>query len=205
MTNTDSERALRTARAQAAVVRTLTSELKREGHETDGAEGLRAQAVEESARLSSALEGLSRARRAIRAPLDTRPKPCLPLERQRPRVLVVEDDDASRAVLVEALGVEFEVTEAVNGAQGLKAATERTFDALVTDVRMPEMDGITMAERIAGVRGSPLLPVIFLTAETAPERIAAGFSAGATSYMVKPVDLDLLEEELRWLLGVSSP
>jgi DNA-binding response OmpR family regulator len=58
-------------------------------------------------------------------------------------------------------------------------------------------------EEIRQRQAPATVPVVFLTAESAPERVAAGFSAGATSYLVKPVDLDLLDQELR--LALASP
>jgi DNA-binding response OmpR family regulator len=61
-----------------------------------------------------------------------------------------------------------------------------------------------MVERIRRMKAPAAVPVVFLTGETAPERVAAGFSAGGTSYLIKPVDLDLLGLELRCVLGAPG-
>jgi DNA-binding response OmpR family regulator len=153
----DEHSALRTARAQAAIVRTLAAEMQREGCGDDA----------------------------------------------WPRVLVVEDEEATRVAIVRGLAPEYEVIAASNGREGLKAASETSFDAIVTDIGMPEMDGITMVDRIRRMREPAVVPVIFLTAETTPERVVAGLSLEGTSYLVKPVDLDLLDQELRSALAGS--
>jgi CheY-like chemotaxis protein len=201
----DENPALRAARAHAAVVRTLANEMQREGRGSEETEDLRAQAIEEAARLVSAVEGLSRTRSeppaaAPRASPNDRPM----AGAVAPRILVVEDDDETRAAIARGLAPEYDVVVASNGLEGLKAASELFFDAIVSDIGMPEMDGITMVDRIRKMRAPAVVPVVFLTGEVAPERVAAGFSAGGTSYLVKPVDLDLLDQEIRWILGRSD-
>ncbi len=90
---------------------------------------------------------------------------------------------------------------ASNGVDGLKAATDLPFDAIVADISLPEMDGVTMVARIRQMRAPAVVPAVFLSGATAPQRVAAGFAAGGTSYLVKPVDLGLLDQELRWALA----
>lgn len=194
------------ARAQAAIVRTLATEMQREDRAGNQAEGLREQAVEESARLVSVVEGLSRMRAAAPRATTGEPRQEGPSAGPRgwPRVLVVEDDDATRSAITQGLAPEYEVVAASNGIEGLKAATELPFDVIVADISMPEMDGIAMVDRIRRMRASAAVPVVFLSGETAPQRVAAGFAAGGTSYLVKPVDLELLDQELRWVLGTPG-
>ncbi len=201
MTAQDEDKALRSARAQAAVVRTLT-EAGREGAAGVRDVALEEQAVEESARLLAALENLSKARaRGVRQSGNP-PSPRPPAPRRR-RVLVVEDDDETRKAIAAGLAISYEVATAGDGAEGLRAALDRPFDAIVTDVRMPGMDGITMAAEIRNAYEG-FVPVVFLTAETDPVRVAAGFSAGGASFLVKPLDLELLDAELRWLLSNTA-
>jgi CheY-like chemotaxis protein len=187
----------RAARIQAAVVRTVASEMKREGRGPDENEELRAQAVEESARLVR----LSVARPA---PPSRSTDPCPTTardgDRSRRRVLVVEDDDATRSAIARGLAPAYAIVTARDGAEGLELACSHTFDAIVTDIGMPEVDGITMIDRIRARRSSSMIPVVFLTGETAPERVIAGLESGGVAYLVKPVDLDLLDRELQWAL-----
>jgi CheY-like chemotaxis protein len=191
-------------RTQAAVVRTLADELHRETPGADVAKDLRAQAVEESARLVTAIEEVSRMR--LQAPKEARgPRPRESREGQSrwPRILVVEDHDGTRRAIAQGLAPEYEIVTACNGLEGLKAATQGSFDAIVTDIWMPEMDGVTMVERIREALAPAQVPVIFLTGDAKPQNVAAGFSAGGTSYMVKPIDLDLLDREVRGLVATK--
>ena len=199
----DEQSALRAARAQAAIVRTLATEMQREGQGREEAEGLHAQAAEESARLVSAIDGLAR-KRAATPPPRGEPRPdLLSGGQRRPRVLVVEDDDATRVAIARGLAPKYEVVTAGNGMEGLNAALATPFDAIVTDIGMPELDGIAMVDRIRRMQAPAVVPVLFLTAETAPERVVAGLAVEGTSYLVKPVDLDLLDQELQ--LALASP
>jgi CheY-like chemotaxis protein len=202
----DERDAFRTTRAQAAIVRTLAAETQRKGQGDSETQALRVQVVEESARLVWAAADLSKARSTAPPPAheETRPEGRSPGDRPWPRILVVEDDDSTRDAIVRGLAPEYEVVAAANGVEGLKAASELRFDAIVSDMWMPEMDGITMVDEIMRTQAPAVIPVIFLTAETAPERIADGFAAGATTYLVKPIDLGLLDQELRLALAGSS-
>ena len=195
----DEEKALRATHAQTAVLRSLTDEMQRSDGDVDAS--LRDQAVEESARLVAAARDLSKARSESGRPLspDTDGD-----EERRARILVVEDDDQSRSAIATGLGPLYDVVCATNGVEGLKAASSRDFDAVVTDLWMPEMDGISMVAQIRGMQPLAAIPVVLLTAETSPEPIVQGFAAGATAYVPKPVDLDLLHRELQWVLTASA-
>jgi CheY-like chemotaxis protein len=186
-------------------MRTLADELRRETRGPEIAKDLRAQAVEESARLVTAIEELSRKR--LQAPDEARggPRPSElgEGERRGPRVLVVEDHDGTRRAIAQGLAPEYEIVTACNGLEGVKAATQGSFDAIVTDIWMPKMDGVTMVERIREALAPAQVPVIFLTGDATPQNVAAGFSAGGTSYLVKPIDLDLLDRELRRLVATK--
>jgi two-component system, chemotaxis family, chemotaxis protein CheY len=190
-------------RAQTAIVRTLVDELAREGRGPDVAEDLRSQAIEQSARLVSEIQALPK--RSPRAPglqpMAGAPSGWIARQGRKPRILVVDDDGATRDAIVRWLALEYEVTAAGDGLEGVECAQEAMFDAIVTDVWMPQMDGIEMAMRIREWIAPAFVPVLFLTGETAPERVAAGFFAGGTTYLIKPVDLELLEEELGRALG----
>jgi CheY-like chemotaxis protein len=190
--------------AQATIAGTPTTEMRREGQGGEDGEGLHTQAVEESAPPVSAIEGLAGMRAAPTLRDGSRPEESSTTARRWPRVLVVEDDDATRVAIERGLAPEYEVVAAGNGMEGLKVASETAFDAIVTDIGMPEMDGVTMVDRIRRMRAPAVVPVVFLTAETAPERVVAGLSVEGTSYLVKPVDLDRLDQELRLALAGSS-
>ncbi len=95
----------------------------------------------------------------------------------RPRLLVVDDDPESCEVLAEALQAEgYEVATAPGGQAALHLANERVFDVVISDIRMPDLDGMAL---LRGLRdAAPDLSVILLTAfgtvEAALEAIKAG-------------------------------
>ncbi|HYH34812.1 MAG TPA: response regulator [Nocardioides sp.] len=101
------------------------------------------------------------------------------------RVLVAEDEALIRMDLVEMLGEQgYEVVgEASDGARAVELAEELRPDLVVLDVKMPVLDGISAAERIAGRR---IAPVVILTAFSQRELVERARDAGAMAYLVKP-------------------
>jgi len=102
-------------------------------------------------------------------------------------VLVVEDSPTMRGFLRNALTAGgYDMVEAVDGFEGLTRLQTQEVQAILTDVNMPRMDGLTF---LRSVRQDPRfshIPIIVLTTESAPEVKAAGRAAGATGWMVKP-------------------
>ena len=103
------------------------------------------------------------------------------------RILVVDDDEnilnLERTIL-EQKG--FEVTGALGGAQALDLLKTSTFDLVLLDVMMPEVDGFTVCRKIKEDPRLETLPVIFLTAKGGGEALAEGFESGAVMYINKP-------------------
>jgi CheY-like chemotaxis protein len=103
------------------------------------------------------------------------------------RILVVDDDEnilnLERTIL-EQKG--FEVTGAGGGAEALKLLGERSFDLVLLDVMMPEVDGFTVCRKIKEDPRLKDIPVIFLTAKGGGEALAEGFESGAVMYINKP-------------------
>ena len=102
-----------------------------------------------------------------------------------PRVVVAEDEALIRLDLVEMLGEEgYEVVgEAGDGERAVQLAEEKRPDLVVLDVKMPRLDGIAAAERIAGRR---IAPVVILTAFSQRDLVERARDAGAMAYLVKP-------------------
>ena len=101
------------------------------------------------------------------------------------RVLVAEDEALIRLDLVEMLREEgYEVVgEAADGQRAVELAEQLHPDLVVLDVKMPVLDGISAAERIAGAR---IAPVVILTAFSQRELVERARDAGAMAYLVKP-------------------
>ncbi|MDE0421519.1 MAG: response regulator transcription factor [Gammaproteobacteria bacterium] len=104
------------------------------------------------------------------------------------RILVVDDEAHLAAGIRENLLAEGYVAEtAHNGAEGLRAARDASYDLIVLDVAMPEMDGLEMCRALR--REGIETPVLFLTVRSAPEDRIGGLEAGGDDYLVKPFHL----------------
>jgi CheY-like chemotaxis protein len=118
---------------------------------------------------------------------------------RRARVLVAEDNETNRAVvlsMLDRLGVEYAVAE--DGKQALDAATREDFDLILMDLHMPEIDGYGATEAIRalpGARGK--VPVVACTANAFADDVARCRAAGMDGHLAKPFRLRQLAEELR--------
>lgn len=103
-----------------------------------------------------------------------------------PRVLVVDDNPDMRAYVGEILAEEYRVETAENGAQALSAASAWPPDVIISDIMMPEMDGLELVSRLKGARELRGIPVILLTAKAGAEGVVMGLGVGADDYLGKP-------------------
>src|ERR1700686_4005442 len=118
-------------------------------------------------------------------------------------ILLVEDDHELRALIKRGLEEEgFEVRGAASGAEAMQQVRERSPDAFVIDVGLPDADGrdLCQALRAQGVAS----PVLFLTARDALTDRLAGFSAGGDDYITKPFSLAELTARLRAVLNRTA-
>ena len=115
-------------------------------------------------------------------------------------VLVIEDNDEVRNFLVEKLQAHFQVSTAADGATGLRLATETIPDLVVCDVMLPALSGLQVAAGLKGDWRTSHIPLVLLTAQSAPEQQVAGVQAGADLYLTKPFNPTFLVESLRTLL-----
>lgn len=114
-------------------------------------------------------------------------------------MLVADDDLAVREALDRALTLEgYDVTTTTNGGETLEVVRGGGFDALVLDVGMPVLDGITVCKVIRAERLR--LPILILTARTETKDRVEGLDAGADDYLPKPFALEELLARLRALI-----
>lgn len=119
-----------------------------------------------------------------------------PSEQSAGRVLLVEDDDDTRETLVEALAdLGYELESRADGAAGLERASQRDFDVVLTDIKMPRMDGIELCRRLRGER--PQLPVVVMTAFGDMDSALAALRAGAFDFITKPFTIELVSQALQ--------
>jgi two-component system chemotaxis response regulator CheY len=109
------------------------------------------------------------------------------------RILTVDDSTSVRQMVSFALGkAGYEVTEAVDGKDGLDKASEGKFDLIITDLNMPNMDGIQMIEAVRKLPANGFIPILMLTTESQAAKKDAGRKAGATGWIVKPFNAEQL-------------
>jgi two-component system, chemotaxis family, chemotaxis protein CheY len=121
------------------------------------------------------------------------------------RVLVIDDASLVRRYYRAALeGAGFQVTEALNGLEGLEQILAAPFDLLIVDVNMPQMDGLSFLRTVRG-KALPLsaTPALITSSEGEPQRIAAARAAGANFYLVKPLSQETLVQYALLLCGVG--
>ncbi len=103
------------------------------------------------------------------------------------KILVVDDSKAIRQSLIFTLkGEGYDVIEAANGVDALNLMKDNTIGLFISDVNMPEMDGIELLKQIKQDKDHKYTPVIMLTTESGRDMIEAGKQAGAKAWMIKP-------------------
>jgi CheY-like chemotaxis protein len=117
------------------------------------------------------------------------------------RILVVDDLDLNRELvrtLLEASG--YSVEEAAGGAEAVAAAQQRSFDLILMDLQMPEIDGFTATRAIrAAVSPNRRTPIVALSANVLPEHAAASAEAGMNGHIGKPINVaELLSVVAAW-------
>ncbi len=103
-----------------------------------------------------------------------------------PRVLLVEDSPTVRMMARKALvGAGYRVTEAKDGAEGWSYVRSRHFDAIVSDIEMPNIDGIELTKKVRALAEYRDIPIILITSLNSMETRKAGLEAGASAYLEK--------------------
>lgn len=113
--------------------------------------------------------------------------------RTRFKVLIVEDEYEIRKYIKEELSSEYRISESQNGKEALETALKDMPDLIISDVMMPEMDGITLCKKIKQNINISHIPVILLTAKSKTEDKIEGLEIGADAYIVKPFNTELLK------------
>ena len=112
-------------------------------------------------------------------------------------VMIVDDDAQIRTLLSTMLTVAgYESVTAVDGLDALEKIKLQQPDALLLDVMMPNLDGISLCRKLRGEAKTAGLPIIFLSGKAHQEAIREGLAAGANSYLTKPTSLAELRKNL---------
>ena len=128
--------------------------------------------------------------------MSTTPLPAPAVEKAH--ILVVDDSAASREVLCSTFRrAGFTTAEAAEGSEGLWRARSRVFDAIVTDIHMPTMDGLEFIRQLRQLPGYAKTPVLVLTSDVSRARFIEGRELGTTAWLVKPPNLASLVAVMR--------
>ena len=119
----------------------------------------------------------------------------------RPLLLIVEDNDDIRQYVNESLCEDYRIIEARNGKEGRDLAFSQMPNLIVSDIMMPEMDGIEMMKVLKNDIRTSHIPIILLTAKTTPDDQEEGYNSGADSYLMKPFSASLLHSRIRNILS----
>lgn len=122
-------------------------------------------------------------------------------EVKKETILIVEDNTAIQESLKEILSNEYVILQAFNGEEGLKTASEKFPDLIISDVMMPVMDGIEFVKKLKLNTFTSHIPIIILTARTTIQNTMEGFETGADDYVAKPYDEELLKARISNLLN----
>jgi two-component system cell cycle response regulator DivK len=118
-----------------------------------------------------------------------------------PRVLYIEDDYQNRVLVrrvLEASG--FAVIEAENGPSGVQLAQREGPDLILMDINLPEMDGFEVTARLKQLEALAHIPIVAMTANVMKGDREKTLAAGCDGYIQKPIDVDLLPEQIRRFL-----
>ncbi len=127
------------------------------------------------------------------------------LVEQKQVVLVIDDDEVVRQVV--GLGLSqagFVVAEAASGDEGVKQFVKLQPDAVLLDVLMPGLDGFEVCRMLRETLGGELVPIIMVTGHDDVDSINHAFEAGATDFVVKPINLLLLGYRLKYILRADQ-
>jgi CheY-like chemotaxis protein/phosphoribosyl 1,2-cyclic phosphodiesterase len=120
---------------------------------------------------------------------------------RKPRILIAEDDDGVAYTINDIIANDgYEVSRAANGRQAVELVKQSSFDLVLLDLEMPEMNGFTVCRILRSDERLRNLPILVLTVHDNPADILAGFAEGATDYMTKPFKEAQLRAKVRsWL------
>ena len=117
-------------------------------------------------------------------------------------VLAVDDSTSMRQMVAFTLkGAGYDVVEAADGVEALNIARGKSVSLVLTDVNMPNMDGITLIQELRGLPSYKFTPMLMLTTESGSDKKAQGKAAGATGWIVKPFEPEKLLATVKKVLG----
>mgnify|MGYP000950778926 CR=1 FL=1 len=121
------------------------------------------------------------------------------------RILIVEDSATMRSLIgasLEAIDAGVKIVEAKSGFEALRLLPRETWDLVVTDINMPDINGLELASFIKGSERYASIPLVIVSTEGAERDVEKGLGIGADAYLVKPFDPEALRQIVLDLLAV---
>lgn len=121
------------------------------------------------------------------------------------KVLIIDDSTTSRAVVkVYLSGHSLEFVEASNGQDGLQLARSEYPDAIIIDLKMPGMDGMTFCRKVRAETALKHIPIILITGAKGSDVRHEALRSGASVFLTKPIDVPTLAKVILSYVGASS-
>jgi two-component system, chemotaxis family, chemotaxis protein CheY len=121
------------------------------------------------------------------------------------KILIVDDSESVRMIARIALREQgYEVVEAGNGVEALQQLDAERVNLVISDVNMPEMDGITLLKQIKASAKHKFMPIIMLTTEAGQDKKDEGRAAGAKAWITKPFQPNVLIAAVSKLMPASA-
>lgn len=128
----------------------------------------------------------------------------IPYNKEKYSILLVEDNNEVREFLKQSLAYRYHIIESTNGIEGWKNAIETIPDLIISDVMMPEMDGLEFCSKVKSDARTCHIPVILLTAKSAPIHQIHGLQQGADAYISKPFSNHILQLNIHNMLALKA-
>ncbi|WP_321423940.1 two-component regulator propeller domain-containing protein [uncultured Bacteroides sp.] len=115
-------------------------------------------------------------------------------------LLLIEDDEELQSLMAKLLGSNYNIFTALSGKEGLNILEQENIDLVVSDIMMPEMDGIEFCKKVKSDLNTSHIPIILLTAKTREEDRVQAYESGANGFLTKPFSLSVLHAKIKNLL-----
>lgn len=119
------------------------------------------------------------------------------------KILIAEDSSTMRSLIVSTISAlgEYEVVEAANGFEALRALPREKVDLVITDINMPDINGLELVSFIKQNPNYQSTPLIIISTEGSERDREKGLALGADAYLVKPFSPEALQDLIRNYLG----
>jgi signal transduction histidine kinase/ligand-binding sensor domain-containing protein/AraC-like DNA-binding protein len=125
-------------------------------------------------------------------------------ESEKLTILIIEDNEDFRSYLKDSLKPWYKIVEAANGKEGWQKALSTHPKVIVSDINMPAMDGITLCKKLKWDKRTAHIPVILLTALTGDSHQLKGLKTGASDYLTKPFNSQILNLKIKNLVSLNQ-